>query len=110
MDAANFLMATITAATLIGCGSDKKQKAAETYDQQLEELRGKASLLFEEMPDLHFYLFGMGNREKLVYANKQLRGYISDSLYADFTDGFIKDTIMPDDYSVKISQIGGVLR
>ena len=49
----------------------------------------------------------MGNRQKLIYQNKQLKGYLNDSVYADFTNVFVSDSIMPEEYKVLIKTKNG---
>lgn len=74
----------------------------KSYEEQLESLRSKSSLVYDGFPKFHYFFFGMGNRQKLIYQDKKLKGYLNDSVYADFSNDFVSDSIMPSEYKVQI--------
>lgn len=70
----------------------------EKYQQQLNSLRQEFSAA--ELPEARFFLFGMGNREKLLYKDGAFMQAISgEVLYSWEVE---TDHIIPNDYTVYI--------
>lgn len=111
MDAIKLLSTCLAISLLTSSCSDNQSSLSNkwggesSYVSQLAFLRDQCSLLYDGFPDYRFFLFGMGNRRKMVYVNKQLKDYFTDSVYMDFSDGFLSDSIMPDKYEVKINTL-----
>lgn len=70
-----------------------------TYSDQLSDLRDNYKSYSIGSP--RFFLFGMGNRDKYLYKDNQLRLLKNDSVILNFTD-VLSDTIRPSDYRVDI--------
>ena len=73
------------------------------YHEQLAAFRSEYRAA--EMPDCTFFLFGMGNRTKLIYTGGVLRDALSGEILKDWqvTD----DVILPNEYSVCIKSSEG---
>jgi hypothetical protein len=80
----------------------EKQLAA--YRENLQVLRTAHSTI-RQMPDLHFYLFGMGDRLKMIYEN----GKIKDALTGDVLKRWKvkKEVIVPSEYLVYLETEDG---
>jgi len=77
-----------------------------TYSDQLSDLRDNYKSYSIGSP--RFFLFGMGNRDKYLYKDNQLRLLKNDSVILNFTD-VLSDTIRPSDYRVDIFTKHGVV-
>lgn len=69
----------------------------DNYEHQLKILRGKANV--QTITDVRLFLFGMGDRPKLLYRDKKLRDIEKDSVILDLSSAE-KDVILPDQYKV----------
>ena len=85
-----FLLTTLACS----CSSD-----LVTYSDQLSDLRDNYKSYSIGSP--RFFLFGMGNRDKYLYKDNQLRLLKNDSVILNFTD-VLSDIIRPSDYRVDI--------
>lgn len=103
MDAIKFLktfIVIIFCILFVSCTNDVQ--VGSSYQEQLLSLRNQSSMVYDEFPNIHYYLFGMGNRKKLIYHDHKLKGFINDSIYADFSKNFVSDSIIPYDYKVLV--------
>lgn len=66
-------------------------------------MRSQCSVVYDEFPKIHYFLFGMGNRQKMIYHEHKLKGYLNDSVYADFSKDFVSDSILPYEYKVLVN-------
>ncbi|MDP2334887.1 MAG: hypothetical protein Q8N05_00255 [Bacteroidota bacterium] len=85
-------------------GTETPEESLRKYRNSLNEFR----LEFggsREMPDVKFFLFGMGNRAKLVYKNGILKNAISGEILKKWN--ISKEIIVPPDYSVYITLSDG---
>jgi hypothetical protein len=71
------------------------------YRNQLDQLRNEFSVA--DMPDVKFFLFGMGNRTKLLYKNGKLINSFSGEVVYDCQ--VKNETIIPNDYRVNIETL-----
>ena len=71
------------------------------YRNQLDQLRKEFSMA--DMPDVKFFLFGMGNRTKLLYKNGKLINSFSGEVVYDCQ--VKNETIIPNDYRVNIETL-----
>jgi hypothetical protein len=74
------------------------------YRQQLEQLRNEFSTA--DMPDVKFFLFGMGNRTKLLYKSGKLINSITGKVVHEWQ--VKNETIIPNDYRVSIETLSDV--
>ena len=83
---------------------EKETTSLIKYRQQLNELRRE--FRSADMPDVKFFLFGMGNRTKLIYkAGKLINSFTGKVAY----EWQIKnETIIPNDYRVNIETLTDV--
>ena len=106
MDAIKFLktfIVIIFCILFVSCTNDVQ--VGSSYQEQLLSLRNQSSMVYDEFPNIHYYLFGMGNRKKLIYHDHKLKGFINDSIYADFSKNFVSDSIIPYDYKVFVTYL-----
>ena len=73
------------------------------YHEQLETFRSEFRTA--EMPDCPFFLFGMGNRIKLIYKDGVLSNAVSGEILKEWQ--VTKDAIFPNEYSVCVESSGG---
>jgi len=71
------------------------------YRQQLDEFRKEFRAV--DMPNVRFFLFGMGNRTKLLYKSGKLINSITGKVMAEWQ--VKNETIIPNDYRVNIETI-----
>lgn len=83
---------------------EKATVSLAKYRQQLDQLRKEFRAV--DMPDVKFFLFGMGNRTKLLYKNGQLINSITGKVVAKWQ--VKNETIIPNDYRVNIETISDV--
>ena len=83
---------------------EKATVSLSKYRQQLNELRKEFRAV--DMPDVKFFLFGMGNRTKMLYKNGRLINSITGKVVAEWT--VKNETIIPNDYRVNIETISDV--
>ena len=76
----------------------EEYKSLERYRQQLNELRMEFRSF--NMPDVKFFLFGMGNRTKLIYKDGKLINAISGNTVKQWV--LKSETIIPNDYLVVV--------
>ena len=57
------------------------------------------------MPDVNFFLFGMGNRTKLVYKSGILKNAVTGEILKKWN--VVKEIIVPPDYSVYLTLSDG---
>ncbi len=99
-----FFQIVTTCCLLLACGQATAQQPAaervlQTYRQELDGLR-KEHPNRREMPDIQFFLFGMGDRRKMIYKD----GILKDAL----TGGSIRtwkvkrQWIVPSEYLVEL--------
>ena len=74
------------------------EKSLQKYRQQLNELRNEFRAF--DMPDVKFFLFGMGNRTKIIYKDGKLINAITGSTIKEWK--FKSESIVPNDYLVII--------
>lgn len=78
----------------------------DDYSYQLRYLQGMTNK-HQNVTTYKFYLFGMGNRTKMVYRDCKLFDIDKDSVLIDFSCDFLKDSIVPDKYMVCITNNNG---
>lgn len=81
--------------------SERKAKSLELYRKQLSMLRTEFSV--QELPDIDFFQFGMGNRKKLVYKKGKLFDPFSGEVLYEWQ--LKEETIIPNEYKVSIEPI-----
>lgn len=84
--------------------TDKEEMSLEKYRKNLATFR----LEFggsRDMPDVHFFLFGMGNRTKYIYKEGILRNATTGEIIKKWE--VVKETILPPDYAVFITLSDG---
>ena len=81
--------------------SERKAKSLELYRKQLSILRSEFPT--EELPDIHFFQFGMGNRRKIIYKNGKLFDPFSGEVMCKWQ--LKEETIIPNEYKVSIETI-----
>lgn len=75
-----------------------ENKSLQKYRQQLNELRNEFRAF--DMPDVKFFLFGMGNRTKMIYKDGKLINATSGKTIKEWK---IKSgSIVPNDYLVRL--------
>ena len=74
------------------------------YINQLSEFENE--FRFREMPDIEFFLFGMGNRTKILYKNGILKNAITGEIIKEWS--VKRDLIIPNDYKVEIETLTDV--
>ncbi len=62
---------------------------------------------FREMPDIEFFLFGMGNRTKLIYKDGLLTNALSGQIIGKWP--VKREIIIPNEYTVEIETLTDVL-
>ncbi|MEJ7589548.1 MAG: hypothetical protein WKI04_18510 [Ferruginibacter sp.] len=75
------------------------KKKAEAYDVALNKLR-KKNHNHRELPAIDFFLFGMGNRKKMIYKNGSLIDALNGNTLFQWTIN--KELIIPSEYTVYI--------
>ena len=86
--------------------TDNPEESLHRYRKSLKSFR----LEFggsREMPDVNFFLFGMGNRTKLVYKNGILKNAVTGEILKKWN--VAKEIIVPPDYSVCLTLSDGNL-
>ncbi len=83
---------------------EKATASLSKYRQQLDQLRKEFRAV--DMPDVKFFLFGMGNRTKLLYKKGKLINSITGNIVAEWQ--VKNETIIPNDYRVNIETISDV--
>lgn len=83
---------------------EKETSSLQKYRKQLDRLRKEYRA--KEMPDVKFFLFGMGNRTKLIYKNGKLTNAITGKLIYEWP--VKNETIIPNDYRVNIETLTDV--
>lgn len=105
----HFLTSRLSIICIVGlltaCQVEKPNN--NTYEGQLRELRGKCKPFNAHAT--RFFLFGMGNRDKLVYKDFTIREADKDSTIL-VIDEAVTDTIIPDNYEVRVQTRSGVVR
>jgi hypothetical protein len=85
---------------------DRPEESLQNYRNSLKAFR----LEFggsREMPDVNFFLFGMGNRTKFVYKDGILKNAVSGEILKKWN--IAKEIIVPPDYSVYLTLSDGSL-
>lgn len=94
---------------LSGCNSaprldyDQTQKSSQKYHDQLKAFRSEFREL--EQPDVRFYLFGMGNRRKLLYKNGKIKDALTGAIVEQWD--IAEETIVPNAYTVLLKNSDG---
>jgi len=83
---------------------EKETSSLQKYRKQLDELRKEYRAV--EMPDVKFFLFGMGNRTKLVYKGGKLTHAITGKVIYEWP--VKNETIIPNDFRVNIETLNDV--
>jgi len=83
---------------------EKETYSLQKYRKQLDELRKEYRAV--EMPDVKFFLFGMGNRTKLIYKGGKLINALSGKVIYEWP--VKNETIIPNDYRVNIETLTDV--
>lgn len=84
--------------------SDNPEESLQKYRDSLKAFR----LEFggsREMPDVKFFLFGMGNRTKMVYKDGILKNALTGEIFKKWN--VVKEIIVPPDYSVFLTLSDG---
>lgn len=84
--------------------TDNPEESLQNYRNSLQAFR----LEFggsREMPDVNFFLFGMGNRTKLVYKNGILKNAVTGEILKKWN--VVKEIIVPPDFSVYLTLSDG---
>ena len=89
---------------LLGCS---KQYDFSSYEGQLAALQSQYKPFHAHAP--RFFLFGMGNRDKFIYKDYKLTS-IENHTIISFVDEAISDSIIPDEYRIKIRTKNGVIQ
>jgi hypothetical protein len=92
--------------SFFGCHAsipDWKTKALENYQFQLSTLRNEFRSV--EQPDVKFFLFGMGNRTKMIYQKGQLYSAIDTTIIKKWE--IVKELIVPNEYLVQLQLKNG---
>jgi len=79
--------------------SEHATVALNNYRQQLEKFRMEFGGV-QKMPAVRFFLFGMGNRPKLLYRNGELRYALYDEVIKKWS--LKSETIIPNQYRVEL--------
>ena len=88
------------------CSSKKpawKTNSLVNYHNQLKEFRNEFKAV--EQPDVKFFLFGMGNRIKMIYQKGQLYNALDSAIIMKWD--VAKELIIPNDYSVQMQLKNG---
>ena len=98
----------ITAVLVLSCrtgpsGSPCDGEKLREYHAQLEELRNEFRSY--ELPEARFFLFGMGNRPKLIYSGGQLISAFDGTIVRTYD--VHEDLILPNAFRVRISTTEG---
>ena len=75
----------------------------DSYQQQLLAFRNE--FRSADMPDCPFFLFGMGNRTKLIYKDGILRNALTGETLKEWQVS--AEIILPNNYMVKLETSGG---
>ena len=78
--------------------NDVENKSLQKYRQQLNDLRNEFRAF--DMPDVKFFLFGMGNRTKIIYKDGKLINAITGNTIKEWR--LKSESIVPNDYLVII--------
>ncbi len=103
----NVLQLLISILSVSSLSLDKMDLARE----KLLEYRNELSVLRKEfggsveIPDVHFFLFGMGNRTKLIYKNGSLINAMTGEKVESWS--YSEEIIVPPDYSVYLKLVNG---
>ena len=81
-----------------GCTSDRSPDELKAYEDELDSLR-KEFGGSKEMPDVEFYMFGMGNRTKLIYRDGVLKNLITHDTIREWKIKSFR--IIPSEYTVR---------
>jgi len=81
----------------------EQNSSYQKYKTQLAQLRKEFSEI--ELPDVKFFLFGMGNRTKLLYKNGKLINSITGETIHEWECK--NESIIPNDYTVKLETESG---
>lgn len=92
--------------SIIVCISCCTQDVTDNYQMQLSNIRSHYKSFDAGAP--HFFLFGMGNRDKYVYKDYQLIDIDNDSIIFHAKEA-IFDSIIPSKYCVNIGTSEGVI-
>jgi len=80
------------------CKQSRDEDLYSLYQQQLSEFREEFSVA--DLPEVRFFLFGMGNRTKLLYKNGQLMNALTGEVLYEWK--VRNDMIIPNEYRVDI--------
>lgn len=75
-----------------------ENKSLQKYQQQLHDLRNEFRAFY--MPDVKFFLFGMGNRTKMIYKEGKLINALTGKIIKEWRIKW--ESIVPNDYLVII--------
>jgi len=84
--------------------TEKATTSLVRYRNQLSQLRNEFRSV--EMPDVRFFLFGMGNRTKLIYKEGKIINALSDKIIISWP--VKNETIIPNEYKVIIETLTDV--
>jgi hypothetical protein len=91
---------------LLACSCEEQDVSEEKYrlyQQQLSEFRQEFQVA--DMPRVRFFLFGMGNREKMLYKDGSLMNAFTGEVLYNWQ--IREDIIIPNDYRVEILTVSG---
>ena len=92
--------------SIILCISCCTQDMTDNYQMQLNNIRSRYKPFDVGAP--HFFLFGMGNRDKFVYKDYQLIDIDNDSIIFHAKEALF-DSIIPSKYCVNIGTHEGII-
>jgi DUF1680 family protein len=84
---------------------EKETASLQKYREQLTQLRKEFRAV--NMPDIKFFLFGMGNRTKLLYKDGKLMSALNGAVIKEWP--VKNETIIPNDYRVNIETLTDVV-
>jgi len=84
---------------------EKQTVSLQKYRMQLNQFRKEFRAV--DMPDIKFFLFGMGNRTKLLYKNGKLLNSLTGEVINEWP--VKNETIIPNDYRVNIETLTDVM-
>ena len=91
---------------LFSCKQEKAEKELVAYERELSSLRNEFGGA-TNMPDIKFFLFGMGNRPKMIYKNGVLK-YVQEGKIIEKWD-VSECLISPSEYTVNLRLKNGTM-
>lgn len=96
-------------AILPGCTAAPQldyEQSLESFREYKEQLKTfRAEFREAEQENIHFFLFGMGNRQKLLYKNGKIVHALTGNIIKQWN--IVKETIIPNEYTVLLETEAG---